>query len=172
MSDKKALVVIDMQNDYLWDKRKPVFSYDTQKLTDEVNRTIHSFEQSGNDVIYVAHILPNIVTNRIFIGFSIRNTPGAQLYGGLDRVSELYFEKNLSNSFTARKFREYMAQQAHSEIWLCGLDLCGCVGKTALGAAKVCKNVFVVRNATASRFDKARQDKMINALDKAGVILV
>ena len=31
MSDKNALLVIDMQNDYLWEKRKPMFSYDTDR---------------------------------------------------------------------------------------------------------------------------------------------
>ena len=29
---KKALVVIDMQNDYLWEKRKKKFTYDTEEL--------------------------------------------------------------------------------------------------------------------------------------------
>ena len=28
----KALLVIDMQNDYLWSKRKDMFSYDTENL--------------------------------------------------------------------------------------------------------------------------------------------
>ena len=32
MSDKKALIVIDLQKDYLWDKRKPMFNYDTEPL--------------------------------------------------------------------------------------------------------------------------------------------
>ena len=172
MSDKKALVVIDMQNDYLWDKRKPMFSYDTDRLTAEVNELIHTFEQSGDDVIYIAHILPDIVTNRLFIGFSIRNTPGAELYGGLDIVSRLFFEKKLSNSFTSKPFREHMAAMDYSEVHLCGLDLCGCVGKSALGAAKSCKKVYVHRNAVGSRFDSKRQSKMIIALKNAGVISV
>ena len=29
---EKALLVIDLQNDYLWEKRKNNFSYDTTKL--------------------------------------------------------------------------------------------------------------------------------------------
>ena len=37
---KKALLVIDMQNDYLWEKRKARFSYDTQTLTAAVNALI------------------------------------------------------------------------------------------------------------------------------------
>ena len=36
MVETKALLVIDMQNDYLWDKRKPIFTYDTDKLTGDM----------------------------------------------------------------------------------------------------------------------------------------
>ena len=40
MAVKKALIVIDMQNDYLWDKRKAKFSYDTKALTTQVNNVL------------------------------------------------------------------------------------------------------------------------------------
>lgn len=32
MSNKKALIVVDMQNDYLWNRRKKMFSYNTPEL--------------------------------------------------------------------------------------------------------------------------------------------
>ena len=169
MAGKKALIVIDMQNDFLWDKRKPMFNYDTEKLTGAVNEKIHEFEQAGGDVIYIAHILPNLPTNRLFIGFSIRGTQGAQLYSGLDIVSKLYFEKKLSDTFTAKAFREHMRTQQYAEIHICGLDLCGCVGKTALGAAKVCGEVYLHENAVGCRFDSGRAEKMRKALAGAGV---
>ena len=171
MADKKALIVIDMQNDFLWDKRKAMFDYDTQKLTVAVNERIRSFQQQGADVIYIAHILPNIVTNRLFIGFSIRGTDGAELYKGVDIVSDLYFEKNLSNTYTAKKFREHMQKQAYSEIYICGLDLCGCVGATALGAAKTCKKVTLLQEAVGCRFDAKKREKMNGRLKSAGVVL-
>ena len=38
---KTALLVIDMQNDYLWEKRKPIFAYDTERLVAAVNELIH-----------------------------------------------------------------------------------------------------------------------------------
>ncbi len=53
MSDKKVLIVIDMQNDYLWDKRKKMFSYNTSELVGAVNDLIHEFSKQGNDVIYI-----------------------------------------------------------------------------------------------------------------------
>ena len=53
MSDKKALLVIDMQNDYLWKKRKKMFSYDTDKLVGDVNKLIAAYKENGYDVIYI-----------------------------------------------------------------------------------------------------------------------
>ena len=43
MSDKKAFIVIDMQKDYLWDKRKAMFIYDSEKLVENVNSAIKSY---------------------------------------------------------------------------------------------------------------------------------
>lgn len=48
---KKVLLVIDMQNDYLWDKRKTMFSYDTDELVRNVNNAISSYKEDGADII-------------------------------------------------------------------------------------------------------------------------
>ncbi|MBQ9868288.1 MAG: cysteine hydrolase [Ruminococcus sp.] len=172
MAGKKALIVIDMQNDYLWDKRKAKFSYDTKALTAQVNKAAQEFRAQGGDVIYIAQMFQDLPTNRLFIGFSIRGTQGAQLYSGLDVVSKLYFEKSLPNSFTAKKFREFMQQRGYDEIYVCGIDLCGCVGATALGAAKVCGNVFLLQNATGCRYDGKKQSRKKSALERAGVTFI
>ena len=105
MTSDKALLVIDMQNDYLWDRRKPIFKYDSEKLVGNVNRAISRYIADGYDIIYIKHILPKILWG---VGFSIRGTAGAELYPGLDLVSELVFEKNHSDTYTAREFRQHM----------------------------------------------------------------
>ena len=71
MSDKKALLVIDMQNDYLWDKRKSMFLYDTAMLTSNVNKAIDSYKEDGYDIIYIKHILSKLMWG---VGFSIKGT--------------------------------------------------------------------------------------------------
>ena len=81
---KTALIVIDMQNDYLWDKRKSRFSYDTPKLVGAVNGLIRRYAAEGADVIYIRHIIQNLPTNRLLFGYSIAGTEGAELYSGLD----------------------------------------------------------------------------------------
>lgn len=76
---KYALIVIDMQNDYLYEKRKKIFSYDTDSLVDSVNELIHQYKQNGHDVIYIRHIIQNLPTNRLLFGYSIAGTEGAEL---------------------------------------------------------------------------------------------
>lgn len=50
---KKALLVIDMQNDYLYEKRKAKFSYDTENLVNSVNSLIEKYHGKNSDVIYI-----------------------------------------------------------------------------------------------------------------------
>ena len=169
MAGKKALLVIDMQNDYLWEQRKSKFSYPTQELVHAVNRAISSYKEDGCDVIYIAQMFPNIVTNRWLIGFSIKGTKGAELYSGLDIVSDLYFEKNLPDAYSAAAFREYMKTQAYTEVVLCGLDECGCVGATAKGAAKTGADVCMLEDCIGRRFSDDRIRKTRDELASAGV---
>ena len=61
MSADKAFIVIDLQNDYLWDKRKPMFTYDSDKLVENVNHNILTYKEKGYDIIYIKHILPKIM---------------------------------------------------------------------------------------------------------------
>lgn len=172
MSDKKALIVIDMQNDYLWNKRKKMFSYNTSELVNAVNAIIREFSEQGNDVIYIGQVFPNIVTNKWFIGFSIKGTAGAEIFSDIDIVSDFYFEKNLPDSFTSKKFRSFVAEKKYSEITVCGLDLCGCVGATAKGALKTGAKVKLAVAATGCRFEKDKAEKMKNKLISTGVEII
>ena len=95
MSGKRALIVVDMQKDYLGNGRKNMFSYDTPKLTAEVNRCIREFRENGDDIIYIRQVFQNIITNRLFIGFTIKGTEGADIYEGVEVVSDNIFEKYL-----------------------------------------------------------------------------
>lgn len=169
MPEKKALVVIDMQNDYLWEKRKTMFSYNTEDLVDSVNKAIADYRENGYDIIYIAQMFPNIITNKWFIGFSIKGTPGAELYGKLNVVSDLYFEKNLPDTYSSKSFREHMKNRNYTEVVLCGLDECGCVGATAKGAVKTGVKVIMLENCIGRRFGDDKVKKMRNSLTSLGV---
>ena len=162
----KALLVIDMQNDYLWDKRKSMFTYDTDKLVDNVNQAILTYKESGYDIIYIKHILPKVMWG---VGFSIKGTEGARFYPGLNLVSELIFEKNHSDTYTSKDFRLHMEKQGYNEVVLCGLDECGCVGATAKGAARTGVKVIMLKDCIGRRFPDKKVKKMRAELKALGV---
>ena len=166
MSDRRALIVIDMQNDYLWDRRKEIFSYDTVELVGNVNKVIHFYHDKGYDIIYIKHILPKFMWG---VGFSIKGTEGAEFFNGLDIVSDLVFEKNHSDAYSSKVFREYMNEQKYSEVSICGLDECGCVGATAKGAVKTGVRVVMMENCIGRRFPDAKVQKMRKQLNLIGV---
>lgn len=168
MSDRKVLLVIDLQNDYLWEKRKSLFSFDTDTLVRNANQAIDSYKENGYDIVYIKHIYPNNAFFRKVVGFSVKGTKGAELYSGLNVVSDLHFEKNRSNSYTSESFREFMEKQQYQEIVICGIDECGCVGATARGAIATGAKVFMQESAIGCRFPEKKRQKMRETLTSMG----
>ena len=166
---KTPLIVIDMQNDYLWEKRKPRFSYDTPALTAAVNSLIHEYHSAGNDVIYIRHIIQNLPTNRLLFGYSIAGSEGAELYPGLDTVTDLCFDKLVGDALSNKRLLALVKERGYDELHLCGLDEYGCVTSTALGAKKRGIGVKIVRRGTCTVFPAAKAAKKRRALEKAGV---
>ncbi|MCR5282029.1 MAG: hypothetical protein K6E18_01555 [Lachnospiraceae bacterium] len=82
-----------------------MFTYNTDKLVSDVNRTIETYLAQDCDIIYIKHVLSRLMWG---VGFSIKGTEGAELYPGLKVVSDLIFEKNRSDSYTSKAFRAHM----------------------------------------------------------------
>lgn len=165
---KTALIVIDMQNDYLYEKRKAKFAYNTSELTAAVNELIHWYNDNNCDVIYIRHIIQNLPTNRLLFGFSIAGTEGAELFSGLDIVSEYCFDKLVGDALSNKELRELIQQNGYNTLHLCGLDECGCVASTALGAAKRGIKAEIIRKGTATVYPN-KLAGIHEKLNKAGV---
>ena len=164
-----ALLVIDMQNDYLCEKRMKRFAYDTEGLVGRVNRLIHRYSEAGHDVIYIRHIIQNLPTNRLLFGYSIAGTEGAELYKGLDIVSDYIFDKLVGDALSNKKLKQLIERKGYDALHLCGLDACGCVASTALGAAKRGYKVEILREGTATVFDGRKVARTMEKLRRAGV---
>ena len=164
-----ALLVIDMQNDYLCENRMKRFAYDTEGLVSCVNRIIRQYSEEGRDVIYIRHIIQNLPANRLLFGYSIAGTKGAELYRGLDIVSDYIFDKLVGDALSNRKLRQLIEHKGYDALHLCGLDACGCVASTALGAAKRGYNVEILREGTATVFDGRKVAQTMEKLRRAGV---
>ena len=160
---KTALLVIDMQNDYLWEKRKKLFDYNTEKLVSSVNGLIRKYHSDGMDVIYI---------RRFLFGYSIAGTEGAELYSGLEVVSEYCFDKYFDDALTNRELRKLIQSKGYDMLHLCGLDECGCVTATALGAVKRRIKAAILREGTATVFPEKKVAAAHEKLNKAGICFV
>lgn len=149
---KTALLVMELQNDYLWEQRKPKFPYDTAKLIAAANDAISRVQASGGDVIYLKQIFPDTPSNHIIFDFCIEGTAGAALYSGLQVASTYCFEKNVADAYLDAAFAAFMAEQGYTEIQLCGIDEAGSIAATAKGAVHAGAAVTILKDATASRF--------------------
>lgn len=166
---KTALLVIDMQNDYLYEKRMKRFAYDTAALVGRVNGLIHRYAEAGQDVIYVRHIIQNLPTNRLLFGYSLAGTEGAALYGGLDVVSQHVFDKLVGDALSNRALRALIEREGYGALHLCGLDECGCVAATALGARRRGIEAAILREGTATVFDGRKAARTREKLARTGV---
>ena len=166
---KKALLVIDMQNDYLYEKRKAKFSYDTENLVNSVNSLIEKYHGENSDVIYIRHIIQNLPTNRLLFGYSIAGTEGAEIFSGIKIVSEHCYDKLLGDALTNKKLLSMIKEKKYDVLHLCGLDECGCVTSTALGAAKRGIKAEIIQNGTATVFDEKKVANAHGKLKKADV---
>ena len=169
---KTALIVIDMQNDYLWEKRKPRFCYDSARLTASVNESIRRYRDEGRDVIYIRHLIQNLPTNRLLFGYSLAGTEGAALYGGLELVSELCYDKYVGDALSNRELMKRVGSEGYDMLHLCGLDECGCVTATALGAARRGIGAAILRAATATVFPEQKVRAAHEKLQKAGIAFI
>lgn len=166
---KTALIVIDMQNDYLYEKRKSNFAYDTDSLVNSVNELIHKYHVNNCDIIYIRHIIQNFPTNRLLFGYSIAGTEGAELYSNLDIVSDYCFDKLFGDALTNKKLLNMIKENKYDVLHLCGLDECGCVTSTALGAAKRGIKAEIIKSGTATVFPENKVKKAHEKLKKAGI---
>ena len=172
MGERRALIVVDMQNDYLWEQRLPKFSYNTPALVEAVNQAIDLYLSRYYEVFYISEIVPNNFLTKKLIGFSLAGTPGAELYAGLRRVSDLCFEKQMPDAFSNADFKRKMQREYYTEAVVCGLDLCGCAGATAAGARACGMQSSLLLPATGCRFSAEKQQKKLDRLAALGVKII
>ncbi len=120
--NKKALVVIDIQNDITKHYRD---------IIDNINAAIDWAVEQGMTVIYIKHnnLSPGTRTFK-------PDTKGAELAPELKVVSDHIFVKTKANTLTNRDFSEYIRENGIDEFFITGADATGCVTYTCFNMTK------------------------------------
>ena len=143
--DKKALVVIDIQNDITKHYRD---------IIDRLNAAVDWAVESGMDVVYIKHNNLSAGTRTFKPG-----TKGAELAPELKIVSDNIFVKTKSNALTSDAFSGYIDANSIHEFYIAGADATGCVKSTCFNMVKSGYTVHVISDCVTS-YDLKKLDEM------------
>ena len=143
---KKALVVIDIQNDITKHYRD---------IIDDLNAAIDWAVEWEMDVVYIKHnnLSPGTRTFK-------PDSKGAELVPELKIVSNKVFVKTKANALTSEEFSAYIQENGIEEFFITGADATGCVKSTCFNMTKAGYTVHVISDCVTS-YDLKKLPEML-----------
>ena len=150
---KKALIVIDIQNDITKHYRN---------IIENINSAIDWAMEQGISVIYIKHnnLSPGTRTFK-------PETKGAELVPELKVVSNHVFVKTKANALTSGDFSEYIRENDIDEFYITGADATACVKSTCFNMIKSGYTVHVISDCVTS-YDLKKMPEMISYYTEKG----
>jgi len=170
---QKALLVIDMQIDYIDENgRFPIERSQINNLIETVNNIIGDFHGNDYQIIYIRNnFRKNNIVN-IFINFAaIEGTAGAEIDPRINIVSDDIFDKYTASPFSNKSFENFLISNQINELYVCGVMADECVYETALGAFDRNYIVNYISNAVGSSSVK-NIENTIEKLRKKGIKII
>ena len=150
---KKALVVIDIQNDITKHYRD---------IIDDLNAAIDWAVEWEMDVVYIKHnnLSPGTRTFK-------PDSKGAELVPELKIVSNKVFVKTKANALTSEEFSAYIRENGIDEFFITGADATGCVKSTCFNMTKAGYDVHVISDCVTS-YDLKKLPEMLTYYSDKG----
>ena len=143
---KKALVVIDIQNDITKHYRD---------IIDDLNAAIDWAVEREMDIVFIKHnnLSPGTRTFK-------PDSKGAELVPELKIVSNKVFVKTKANALTSEEFSAYIRENGMDEFYITGADATGCVKSTCFNMTKAGYAVHVISDCVTS-YDLKKLPEML-----------
>jgi len=144
--NRKALVVIDIQNDITKHYRD---------IIDRLNAAIEWAAESGMEIVYIQH-------NNLSAGSRTfkPGTKGAELVPELRIVSDHIFVKTKANALTSEAFSEFIRSRDIREFYIAGADAAACVKSTCYNMVRAGYTVHVISDCVTS-YDLKKMPEML-----------
>jgi len=173
----KALLIIDVQNDFLKDGSLEV--EEAEKVIPVINRLITKFDLvlaskdwHPRQTVHFDKWPPHCITD----------TWGAEFHPDLEseKIDQIFFKGtgNKDDGYSAFeatniKILEYLREKGIQELYICGIALEFCVKSTALDALKKNIKVFLIHDSIAT-FSKEKKEinKTFLEIEDAGATVI
>jgi nicotinamidase-related amidase len=150
---KKALIIIDIQND-ITKNYKDVIGNINKAVDWAVNNNIH--------VVYIRHENLSAGT-RTFKP----NTYGSEFAPDLKIASENVFTKYIGNALSSAEFTGFISKNEICDFYIAGADAVACVKSTCYNLRKANYGVTVLSDCVTS-YDKRKIDEMLRYYESKG----
>jgi nicotinamidase-related amidase len=150
---KKALVVIDIQND---------ITKHYKEIIGNINQAIDWALEHEIHVVYIRHYNLSAGT-RTFKP----DTIGAELVPEMKIVSDNIFIKSKGNALTSEAFADFINRSDIDEFIIAGADATACVKSTCFNMRKANYTVSVLSDCITS-YDQTKIDEMLQYYESKG----
>ncbi len=138
---KRALVVVDIQNDYF--EGGNCVLHEPQTAAKKAKSLIDFFHDHHEPVIYICHI--NQGSNQ---GAFVPDSVGSEIYAEIQPADcDHVFIKHVPDSFEADGFWNYLRQESIQELIVCGMMSHMCIDTTVRSARVKGYEVIVAEDA-------------------------
>lgn len=155
--EKKALVVIDIQND---------ITKNYKEIIGNINNAVDWAVKGDIHVIYIRH--ENLSAGSRTLK---PNTFGAELATDLNVVSKNIFTKYKGNVLTSEEFKDFININEIGEFYITGADATICVKSSCFNLRKADYKVNVLTDCITS-WDKKKLPEMIQYYENKGCMIV
>jgi len=146
MLQKKALVVIDIQND---------ITKNYKDIIDNINKAIDWAVDNDIHIVYIRHE---------FLAANARkfrpNTCGSELVPDMNIKSKNIFTKHKGSATTSDEFTDFINENEISDFYIAGADAVACVKSTVFNLNKSAYMVTVLSDCITS-YDKKKIPEML-----------
>ena len=135
---KKALLVIDLQNDYFPGGKFPLWN--TEVVLQSIEQAIAKANAQGIPVIYIQHVAKGVAP------FFNEGTPGAEIHPRILAAAPKapVIVKEFADSFEKTTLEETLAKLGVTDLLVCGMMTQDCVTHTAISKAAEKYNVTIL----------------------------
>ena len=154
---KKALVIIDIQND---------ITKNYKEIIDNINKAIDWAAKKNLHVVYIRHENLSDGT-RTFKP----NTRGSELASDMKIVSKNVFTKYKGNALSSEAFADFINNNEICDFYIAGADAVACVKSTCYNLRKANYRVNVLSDCITS-YDKRKIDEMLRYYESKGCNII
>ena len=145
---KKALVIIDIQNDYFDGGKMALIG--SEEASINAKMILEKFRNDSLPIVHIQH-----VSIRPAATFFLPNTKGTEIHNNVKPLGqEKVIIKNYPNSFRETELLDYLKGENITDLVICGMMTHMCVDATTRAAKDYGFNIELIGDACATKNQK------------------